>query len=82
MSGAGALASRGAATPARQSDRRFDELVSLVSAKMTEHHVPGVAFGVMKNGQVTTHGFGVTNIEDFEDCRYDSDYESRQSGAR
>lgn len=31
---------------------------------MAEHHIPGVAFGVVKNGKLTTRGFGVTNVDD------------------
>ncbi len=31
---------------------------------MTEYGVPGVAFGIVRNGQVTARGFGVTNIDD------------------
>ena len=31
---------------------------------MAEYGVPGVAFGIVKNGQVTVRGFGVTNLDD------------------
>jgi CubicO group peptidase (beta-lactamase class C family) len=31
---------------------------------MAEYHVPGVAFGIVRNGQTTVRGFGVTNVED------------------
>jgi CubicO group peptidase (beta-lactamase class C family) len=41
----------------------FDALVSLVEKKMTEYGVPGVAFGVVKNGEVRTRAFGVTNLD-------------------
>src|SRR5262249_1683531 len=64
MAGVSPLVAPRTSVSVEQSDRRFDELANLISTKMTEHHVPGVAFGVMKNGQVTTRGFGVTNIED------------------
>ncbi len=64
MAGVSPLARSRTGVTAEQGDRRFDELANLISTKMTEHHVPGVAFGVMKNGQVTTRGFGVTHIED------------------
>ena len=47
-----------------QADPQFEQLASLVSQKMTEYGVPGVAFGVVKNGRVTTRGFGVTNLDD------------------
>ena len=43
---------------------QFDELASLTTQKMAEYQIPGVALGVMKNGQMMTRGFGVTNIED------------------
>jgi CubicO group peptidase (beta-lactamase class C family) len=48
----------------RQSDIRFDELCKLVEAKMAEHHVPGVSYGVLKNGNRMVRSFGVTSIED------------------
>ena len=46
------------------TDPKFEELASLVTAKMTEYGVPGVAFGIVKNGVTMARGFGVTNIED------------------
>ena len=48
--------------PAAQS-AGFDVLVSLVEKKMTDYGVPGVAFGVVKNGEVRTRAFGVTNLD-------------------
>lgn len=58
-----------AAFPARvptapQADAAFEQLATLVKQKMAEHSVPGVAFGVLKNGQLTMRGFGVTNVDD------------------
>ena len=47
-----------------QADARFDEIAALVTAKMTEYHVPGVAVGIVKNGETTIRGFGVTNVDD------------------
>ena len=47
-----------------QADPKFEQLAALVTQKMAEYHVPGVAFGVIKNGQMTLRGFGVTNVED------------------
>src|SRR5687767_9614847 len=52
------------ASPTSPADARFDELSELIRAKMTEHHVPAVAFGVHKDGQLLTRGFGVTNVDD------------------
>jgi len=54
--------SRGAAV-APQSDPKFEALAALVTKKMAEYSVPGVAVGIVKNGQVTMRGFGVTNVE-------------------
>ena len=53
-----------AAGPVEQSDPKFDQLSALITQKMTEYGVPGVAFGIVKNGQVTVKGFGVTNVDD------------------
>ena len=57
-----------ATLPARQATTRpddpaFEQLASLVSQKMSEYGVPGVAFGLLRNGQATMRGFGVTNID-------------------
>jgi CubicO group peptidase (beta-lactamase class C family) len=46
------------------TDPGFEELSRLITQKMAEYHIPGVAFGILKNGQMTVRGFGVTNIED------------------
>jgi CubicO group peptidase (beta-lactamase class C family) len=64
MASATAVASARSATASPQIEGKFDELAKLVSTRMADLHIPGVAFGVMKNGQLTTRGFGVTNIED------------------
>ena len=58
------LLAANSATAAQQADPKFEELSRLVTQKMAEYHVPGVAFGIVKNGQVMVRGFGVTNIED------------------
>jgi CubicO group peptidase (beta-lactamase class C family) len=50
------------AARAAQSDERFEKLAQLITQKMAEHHIPGVAFGVSKDGRTLTRGFGVTNI--------------------
>ena len=47
-----------------QADPQFEQLAALVTQKMEEYGVPGVAFGIVKNGKVTTRGFGVTNLDD------------------
>ena len=50
--------------PQSSADPRFEELASLVNKKMIEYGVPGVAFGIVKNGVATVRGFGVTNVDD------------------
>ena len=47
-----------------QADPKFEQLAVLVTQKMTEYGIPGVAFGMVRNGQVTVRGFGVTNLDD------------------
>src|SRR5580765_742937 len=51
-----------AAAPA-QTDPKFDQIATLVTEKMREYSVPGVAFGMMKDGQVTMRGFGVSSVD-------------------
>jgi CubicO group peptidase (beta-lactamase class C family) len=53
-------------TPARaqSSDARFEALVSLAESKMKEFGIPGVALGVVHNGNTMIRGIGVTNVED------------------
>ena len=43
---------------------RFDALVSLTEAKMKEYGVPGVALGIVDDGQESSRGLGITNVED------------------
>lgn len=52
-------------TPGAQApaDPVFESLAALTTAKMREFHVPGVALGVLRNGQATIRGFGVTNVD-------------------
>ena len=42
----------------------FPGLATLIEARMMEYRVPGVAFGVCKNGHTRIGTFGVTNIDD------------------
>jgi CubicO group peptidase (beta-lactamase class C family) len=49
---------------AAQAQPAFEQIASLVTQKMAEYGVPGVAVGVVKNGQMTLRGFGVTNVDD------------------
>ena len=43
---------------------RVDALVSLAAAKMKEYGVPGVALGIIADGDTTIRVLGVTNVED------------------
>ena len=45
-------------------DERFETICALITRKMEELRIPGVAFGVRKNGTVLLRGFGVTNVDD------------------
>ena len=47
-----------------QTDPKLDQISALITQKMTEYGVPGVAFGIVKNGQMTVKTFGVTNVDD------------------
>jgi CubicO group peptidase (beta-lactamase class C family) len=44
-------------------DPRFDRVVAAVEEKMTKLRVPGLALGVLADGQVRTRGFGITNVD-------------------
>jgi CubicO group peptidase (beta-lactamase class C family) len=44
-------------------DAAFETIAELVTAKMRAYHVPGVAIGVLRNGQVTTRAFGETGVD-------------------
>jgi CubicO group peptidase (beta-lactamase class C family) len=58
---AAANAQQSGLTPA--ADARFDRVVTAVQEKMTELGVPGVAVGVLADGDVRTRAFGVTNLD-------------------
>ena len=51
-------------TAPAQPDPVVDQLAALVTQKMSEYQVPGVAFGIVRDGRVTARGFGVTNVDD------------------
>lgn len=46
-----------------QADPKFEQLAALVTQKMAEYGVPGVAVGIVKDGRETVRGFGVTNLD-------------------
>jgi CubicO group peptidase (beta-lactamase class C family) len=58
------LAPAGAGITAQQPDAVFEQLATLITQKMSEYSVPGVAFGMVKAGRTTFRGFGVTNVDD------------------
>jgi CubicO group peptidase (beta-lactamase class C family) len=45
------------------NDPKFEQLCALITRKMTEYRVPGVAFGVLQDGRLTMRGFGITNAD-------------------
>ncbi|HUE85734.1 MAG TPA: serine hydrolase domain-containing protein [Vicinamibacterales bacterium] len=51
------------ATYRAAADARFDRVVAAVQEKMAELGVPGVALGVLADGEVRTRGFGITNVD-------------------
>src|SRR5688500_3123712 len=51
------------ATVTAQADQKFEQIAALVTKKMAEYGVPGVAFGIVKNGQATVRGLGVANLD-------------------
>src|SRR5262245_31155194 len=53
----------------------FDDLARLVEERRRELGIPGVAFGVIKNGQIEMRGFGITNIEDSRPVTPDAVFE-------
>jgi CubicO group peptidase (beta-lactamase class C family) len=46
------------------ADRTFETVADLVTAKIAEYRVPGVALGVLRDGNTTIRGFGVTSVDD------------------
>ena len=51
------------ATQDTAADPKFEQLAALITQKMAEYRVPGVAFGVLRGGQMTMRGFGITNAD-------------------
>jgi CubicO group peptidase (beta-lactamase class C family) len=46
-----------------QNATQLKDLEALVTARMAEYHVPGVALGIFKAGRLETRVFGVTSVE-------------------
>jgi CubicO group peptidase (beta-lactamase class C family) len=45
------------------ADPRFDRVADAVQSQMKELGVPGVALGILADGQMRTRAFGVTNVD-------------------
>ncbi|MBL8134608.1 MAG: serine hydrolase [Anaerolineae bacterium] len=45
------------------SQSSFDKIVEIVRGAMTQHHVPGVALGVVADGQTYSTGLGITSVD-------------------
>ena len=45
------------------ADPKFDALVALIERKMAQYGVPGVAFGIIKDGHTRVRGLGLTNLD-------------------
>jgi CubicO group peptidase (beta-lactamase class C family) len=54
----------GVAIAQSTTDQRFEAIASLAQAKLKEFGVPGVALGILHNGNVSIRGLGITNVED------------------
>ena len=59
-----ATLSAGATAQAQSTDAKFDALATLTAAKLKEFGVPGVAIGIVHNGNTMIRGVGITNVED------------------
>src|SRR5687767_832369 len=59
-----AIAMASTKSQAQTTDARFEALVSLATTKMKEFGIPGVALGVVHNGNTMIRGIGITNVED------------------
>jgi CubicO group peptidase (beta-lactamase class C family) len=59
-----ATAAQPASSAQTREDRVLETLSELVTAKMREYQVPGVALGIIRDGKTTIRAFGVTSVED------------------
>lgn len=46
------------------ADGRFEDIAAVVTEKMQAYRVPGVALGIIANGNTQLRGFGVTSVDD------------------
>lgn len=54
----------GTTAGAQSTDAKFEALAALTAAKLKEFGVPGVAIGIVHNGNTVIRGVGITNVED------------------
>jgi CubicO group peptidase (beta-lactamase class C family) len=45
------------------TDPTFERIAAVVTEKMKEYQVPGVSIGIIRDGVVSTRGFGVTSVD-------------------
>jgi CubicO group peptidase (beta-lactamase class C family) len=45
------------------TDPEFERVAAVVAEKMKEYQIPGVSIGIVRDGVVSTRGFGVTSVE-------------------
>ena len=53
-------------TAAQATDELFRELDAKIEAGMARYHIPGVAIGVLYQGEEYVRGYGVTNVDEPE----------------
>src|SRR5262245_20356060 len=63
LSGIAAVRSTAVAARSSQHAERLNEIGALITAKMADYHIPGVAFGIVKDGHTELRAFGVTNVD-------------------
>ncbi len=59
-------------TAAQPPDEVFRELDAKIEAGMTRYHIPGVAIGVLYQGEEYVRGYGVTNVDEPEPVNGDT----------
>ena len=45
------------------ADPAFERLATLVAEKMEAYQIPGASLGILRDGTITTRGFGVTSVD-------------------
>src|SRR5262245_54935755 len=54
---------RTAPSNAQATDQLFHELDARIEAGMAQYHIPGVAVGILYQGEEYLRGYGVTNVD-------------------